>query len=46
MQRSKQASDGLKSVIEEEWTFSKEICPFIIGGEARAGHKYWWAFNS
>ena len=32
---------SLKSFLEEEWSFSKEICPFITGGMAEAGKRFW-----
>lgn len=34
--------NSLKSYLEEEWTFSKEICPFITGGMAEAGKRFWY----
>jgi len=30
----------LKSFLEEEWTFSKEISPYITGGMADAGKRF------
>ncbi|XP_070589909.1 mitogen-activated protein kinase kinase kinase 4 isoform X2 [Erythrolamprus reginae] len=32
-----QASHSLKNLLEEEWNFTKEITPYIRGGEAQAG---------
>mgnify|MGYP001802234417 CR=1 FL=1 len=32
---------SLKVFLEEEWAFSKEICPFITGGMAEAGKRFW-----
>lgn len=34
--------NSLRSFLEEEWTFSKEICPFITGGMAEAGKRFWY----
>ncbi|XP_059154540.1 mitogen-activated protein kinase kinase kinase 4-like isoform X2 [Physella acuta] len=35
-----QASLGMKSALEEEWTFTKSICAYIMGGEAEAAKKF------
>ena len=41
IQKMKQAGESLKDVMENEWNFAKEICPYVQGGEARAGYKFW-----
>lgn len=33
---------SLKGFLEEEWTFSKETCPYITGGMAEAGKRFWY----
>ncbi|XP_071480035.1 mitogen-activated protein kinase kinase kinase 4-like [Diadema antillarum] len=40
LQRLPQASMSLKNVLEEEWTFAKEMCPFVRAGEAQAGKRF------
>ncbi|KAK0064372.1 mitogen-activated protein kinase kinase kinase 4 isoform X1 [Biomphalaria pfeifferi] len=40
LQSLPQASLGMKSALEEEWTFTKSICSFIIGGEATAAKRF------
>ncbi|XP_005109668.1 mitogen-activated protein kinase kinase kinase 4 isoform X2 [Aplysia californica] len=40
LQSLPEASLGMKSALEEEWTFTKSICPFVMGGEAEAGKKF------
>ncbi|KAM3931243.1 mitogen-activated protein kinase kinase kinase 4 isoform 2-T2 [Leptodactylus fuscus] len=37
LQELPQASHSLKNLLEEEWNFTKEITPYIRGGEAQAG---------
>ncbi|KAM8947401.1 mitogen-activated protein kinase kinase kinase 4 isoform 2-T2 [Pelodytes ibericus] len=37
LQHLPQASHSLKNLLEEEWIFTKEITPYIRGGEAQAG---------
>uniref|UniRef100_A0A8C6XV06 Mitogen-activated protein kinase kinase kinase 4 n=1 Tax=Naja naja TaxID=35670 RepID=A0A8C6XV06_NAJNA len=37
LQQLPQASHSLKNLLEEEWNFTKEITPYIRGGEAEAG---------
>ncbi|XP_073483560.1 mitogen-activated protein kinase kinase kinase 4 isoform X2 [Aquarana catesbeiana] len=37
LQQLPQASHSLKNLLEEEWDFTKEITPYIRGGEAQAG---------
>ncbi|XP_026560873.1 mitogen-activated protein kinase kinase kinase 4 isoform X3 [Pseudonaja textilis] len=37
LQQLPQASHSLKNLLEEEWNFTKEIAPYIQGGEAEAG---------
>ncbi|ETE69920.1 Mitogen-activated protein kinase kinase kinase 4, partial [Ophiophagus hannah] len=37
LQQLPQASHSLKNLLEEEWNFTKEIAPYIRGGEAEAG---------
>ncbi|KAM9315716.1 mitogen-activated protein kinase kinase kinase 4 [Gastrophryne carolinensis] len=37
LQQLPQASHSLKNLLEEEWNFTKEITPFIRGGEAQTG---------
>ncbi|XP_064627504.1 mitogen-activated protein kinase kinase kinase 4-like [Lineus longissimus] len=34
------ASRSLKNHLEEEWAFTKKICPHIRGGEAEAGKRF------
>ena len=40
LQSLPEASLGMKSALEEEWTFTKGICSYVIGGEAEAGKKF------
>ncbi|CAG5116904.1 unnamed protein product [Candidula unifasciata] len=40
LQSLPEASLGMKSALEEEWTFTKSICAFVVGGEAEAGKKF------
>lgn len=40
LQTLPEASLGMKSALEEEWTFTKSICAFVMGGEAEAGKKF------
>ncbi|XP_063954186.1 mitogen-activated protein kinase kinase kinase 4-like [Lytechinus pictus] len=40
LQKLPQASVSLKNVLEEEWAFAKEMCPYIRGGEAQAGKRF------
>uniref|UniRef100_UPI00358DF201 mitogen-activated protein kinase kinase kinase 4 n=1 Tax=Myxine glutinosa TaxID=7769 RepID=UPI00358DF201 len=40
LQRLPQASHGLKNLLEQEWDFSKQVVPFVRGGEARAGRLF------
>ena len=42
LQHLPQASHGLKNLLEQEWDFSKQVVPFVRGGEARAGRLFWW----
>uniref|UniRef100_A0A8C5F345 Mitogen-activated protein kinase kinase kinase 4 n=1 Tax=Gopherus evgoodei TaxID=1825980 RepID=A0A8C5F345_9SAUR len=37
LQQLPQASHSLKNLLEEEWNFTKEITPYIRGGEAQSG---------
>ena len=46
LQRLPQASVSLKNILDDEWDFSKEICPHVRGGEAQAGKRFWWVTNS
>ncbi|XP_077977573.1 mitogen-activated protein kinase kinase kinase 4-like [Glandiceps talaboti] len=40
LQRLPNASLSLKNIIQEEWSFAKEMCPHIRGGEAQAGQRF------
>ncbi|XP_060581220.1 mitogen-activated protein kinase kinase kinase 4-like isoform X3 [Ruditapes philippinarum] len=40
LQNLPDASRTLKNPLEEEWSFTKKICPHIIGGEAEAGKRF------
>jgi len=40
LQNLPDASRSLKNVLDTEWTFTKGICPYIIGGEAEAGKRF------
>ncbi|XP_034284408.1 mitogen-activated protein kinase kinase kinase 4 isoform X5 [Pantherophis guttatus] len=40
LQQLPQASHSLKNLLEEEWNFTKEITPYIRGGEAQAGQLF------
>ncbi|XP_052834360.1 mitogen-activated protein kinase kinase kinase 4 isoform X4 [Octopus bimaculoides] len=40
LQNLPDASQSLKNTLEEEWAFTKSICPFVIGGEAEAGKRF------
>ncbi|XP_071112541.1 mitogen-activated protein kinase kinase kinase 4-like [Haliotis cracherodii] len=40
LQSLPEASRSLKNALEEEWMFTKYICPHVIGGEAEAGKKF------
>uniref|UniRef100_A0A8C4QGF8 Mitogen-activated protein kinase kinase kinase 4 n=1 Tax=Eptatretus burgeri TaxID=7764 RepID=A0A8C4QGF8_EPTBU len=40
LQHLPQASHGLKNLLEQEWDFSKQVVPFVRGGEARAGRLF------
>ncbi|XP_077145274.1 mitogen-activated protein kinase kinase kinase 4 [Ranitomeya variabilis] len=40
LQQLPQASHSLKNLLEEEWNFTKEITPYIRGGEAQAGNLF------
>ncbi|XP_070567401.1 mitogen-activated protein kinase kinase kinase 4-like isoform X2 [Ptychodera flava] len=40
LQRLPQASLSLKNIIQEEWSFVKEMCPHIRDGEAQAGQRF------
>ena len=40
LQSLPEASLGMKSALEEEWAFTKSICPYVMGGEAEAGKKF------
>ena len=47
LQNLPDASRSLKNVLDTEWTFTKGICPYIIGGEAEAGKRFRYvAYNS
>ena len=41
LQRLPEASRSLKNTMEDEWQFSKEICPHTKGLEAQAGRRFW-----
>ena len=38
---SPEMSKRLKNVLEEEWNFTKLVCPHVRGGEANAGNWFW-----
>ena len=38
---SPEMSKRLKNVLEEEWNFTKFVCPHVRGGEANAGNWFW-----
>ncbi|XP_065056880.1 mitogen-activated protein kinase kinase kinase 4-like [Rhopilema esculentum] len=40
LQRLPEASRSLKNTMEDEWQFSKEICPHTKGLEAQAGRRF------
>ncbi|XP_038048070.1 mitogen-activated protein kinase kinase kinase 4-like isoform X1 [Patiria miniata] len=40
LQRLPQASISLKNILDDEWDFTKEICPHVRGGEAQAGKRF------
>ncbi|ESO84956.1 hypothetical protein LOTGIDRAFT_168212 [Lottia gigantea] len=40
VQNLDEASLSLKNYLVVEWTFTKQICPYIIGGEAEAGKRF------
>ncbi|GAB1598853.1 mitogen-activated protein kinase kinase kinase 4-like isoform X1 [Argonauta hians] len=40
LQNLPDASQSLKNTLEEEWVFTKSICPCVIGGEAEAGKRF------
>lgn len=40
LQNLPDASHSLKNTLEEEWAFTKIICPHVIGGEAEAGKRF------
>ncbi|XP_052808624.1 mitogen-activated protein kinase kinase kinase 4-like isoform X2 [Mya arenaria] len=40
LQNLPEASRSLKNPLEEEWNFTKKICPHIISGEAEAGKRF------
>ncbi|KAL4233273.1 Mitogen-activated protein kinase kinase kinase 4 [Mactra antiquata] len=40
LQNLPESSRTLKNPLEEEWNFTKKICPHIIGGEAEAGKRF------
>ncbi|KAL3881975.1 hypothetical protein ACJMK2_028357 [Sinanodonta woodiana] len=40
LQNVQEASHSLKNPLEEEWSFTKKICPYVIGGEAEAGRRF------
>ncbi|KAK6169248.1 hypothetical protein SNE40_020332 [Patella caerulea] len=46
VQNLPEASLGLKNDLEIEWTFTKQICPHVIGGEAEAGKRFSILANS
>ena len=39
-------SKRLKNFLEDEWNFTKRVCPHIRGGEAKAANRFWlvWLF--
>ena len=41
---SPEMSKRLKNVLEEEWNFTKLICPHVRGGEANAGNRFWYGY--
>ena len=44
LQQIEKVNQDFKTLIEEEWKFIREVCPFVPGGEATAGHKFWFVF--
>ncbi|XP_069140240.1 mitogen-activated protein kinase kinase kinase 4-like isoform X2 [Argopecten irradians] len=40
LQNLPEASRSLKNVLEQEWSFTKQICPHVRGGEAEAGKRF------
>ena len=41
LQRLPEASRSLKNTMEDEWQFTKEICPHTKGLEAQASRRFW-----
>lgn len=35
----------LKNVLEDEWRFTKHVCPYIRGGESNAGNRFRYNFS-
>ncbi|XP_076445793.1 mitogen-activated protein kinase kinase kinase 4-like [Babylonia areolata] len=40
LQSLPESSQDLKSVLEDEWDFTRKVCIYIIGGEAEAGKRF------
>ncbi|XP_074644570.1 mitogen-activated protein kinase kinase kinase 4-like isoform X2 [Tubulanus polymorphus] len=40
VQNLPEASRRLKNALEDEWAFTKKICPYVRGGEAEAGKRF------
>ncbi|XP_041352279.1 mitogen-activated protein kinase kinase kinase 4-like [Gigantopelta aegis] len=40
LQSLPEASRSLKNALEEEWLFTIQICPYVLGGEAEAGKRF------
>lgn len=41
LQQLPEMSKRLKNFLEEEWNFTKRVCPHVRGGEANAGNRFW-----
>ena len=41
LQQLPEMSKRLKNFLEEEWNFTKLVCPLVRGGEANAGNRFW-----
>ena len=45
LQRLPEASRSLKNTTEDEWQFTKQICPHTKGLEAQASTKFWCVYR-
>lgn len=41
LQNLQEMSKRLKNFLEEEWNFTKKVCPHIRSGEANAANRFW-----